>query len=159
MGQEAYFFWATCQFQGFLCNDRCWVVGVFWDGTLWDTQAGFFLEVFLFLISFLNMWNQTKRISKINILPDPPKKNAGTSTPKCLKLRRCMKYSEKIIFSHFLGAAASHIAQKKRFVVRIPRAGVSLLRQPPTVPDVQWVLCCNFGIDTRRWLNHLWKYS
>ena len=151
MGQKAYFFFGP----PVSFKDFCVTIGVGSSGYSGMEHFGILkLDLFgsvSFLIRFLNMWNQTKRISKINILPDPPPKNARTSTPKCPKLRRCMKYFEKNIFSHFLGAAASHIAQEKRFVVRIAR----------TVPDVQWLLCCSFGIDTTRWLNHLyfWKYS
>lgn len=39
-----------------------------------------------------------------------------------------------------------------------PKNTGSSVRIPRTVPDVQWLLCCSFGIDTR-WLNHLEKNS
>lgn len=56
-----------------------------------------------------------------------------------------MKYApKKSLFPLFVGAAASHIAENTVPSVRIPG----------TVPDVQWLLCCSFGIGT---FNHLEK--
>ena len=98
MGQKAYFFFGP----PVSFKDFCVTIGVGSSGYSGMEHFGILkLDLFgsvSFLIRFLNMWNQTKRISKINILPDPPPKNARTSTPKCPKLRRCMKYFEKTFF-------------------------------------------------------------
>lgn len=116
-------------------------------------KLDFFWKCFFFWSVSWTCGTKQNEYQKSTSSPTPPQKkkcrNIDSKMPETSKMYEI--FWKKIIFSHFLGAAASHIAQEKRFVVRIPR----------TVPDVQWLLCCSFGIDTTRWLNHLylWKYS